>query len=215
MRIKVRPYSSRPLRAVAQLVADLALVGWVAAWVEVARLVERMVREAARPGYALQSGAGGIASNLRDAGHGAAEVPLVGGPLSAPLTSAGGAAGNVADAGRELGDRISGAALPVALVVALVPIVPVLLLWLTLRLRFALRAGASAAMARADGGDSLLALRALATRSPRRLAALGPDLVERWREDDPEVLRRLADLELRLSGVRRPRVRPCPRAAGG
>lgn len=211
MRIRLRPYSGRPLRAVVQLMSDLMLIAWVAVWVQAARLVDEAVRQAARPGYALQSGAGGIASNLRNAGKGVTDVPLVGRPLGAPLTSASGAAGNVADAGRELGDRISGAALPLALAVALVPVVPVVLLWLSLRLRFALRAGACAAAARMPGGDSLLALRALATRSPQRLAALGPDLVDAWRRDDPDVVRRLAELELRLSGVGRRAPRPAPR----
>jgi hypothetical protein len=212
MRIRLRPYSSRPWRALVQLVSDLAVIAWVIVWVQAARLVEQAVQQAARPGYALQSGAGGIASNLHNAGKGVAGVPVVGGPLGTPLTSAGGAAGNVADAGHELGDRISGAALPLALAVALVPVVPVVLLWLSMRLRFASRAGACATAARMPGGASLLALRALATRSPRRLAALGPDLVDAWRRDDPDVVRRLAELELRLSGVRR---RALPRDTTG
>lgn len=203
MRIRLRPYSSRPWRAATQLLSDLLLVAWVVAWVELARLVDRGVHQAARPGYALQSGAGGIASHLRDAGHEVGRVPMVGGPLEAPLSSAGGAAGRVAEAGGQLGDQISGAALPIALAVALVPVVPVVLLWLSLRLRFALRAGACAAAARMPGGESLLALRALATRSPRRLSALGPGLVDGWRRDDPDVVRRLAELELRASGVGR------------
>jgi hypothetical protein len=215
MRIRLRPYSTRPVRAAGQLVSDLTLVAWTVLWVQAARLVDDAIHQAARPGYALQSGAGGIASHLRDAGQGVAGVPLVGRPLGAPLSSAGGAAGNVADAGRDLGDRISGAALPVALMVALVPVVPVVLLWLTLRLRFALRAGACATAVRMPGGDSLLALRALANRSPRRLVAFGPGLVQAWREDDPEVVRRLADLELRLAGVARPRRRPRSGAVPG
>lgn len=208
MRIGLQPYSTRPWRALVQLVSDLAVAAWVVLWVQAAQLVDQAVHQAARPGYALQSGAGGVASNLRNAGHGVAQVPLVGGPLGAPLSSAGGAAGHIADAGRDLGDRISGTALPLALAVALVPVVPVALLWLGLRLRFARRAGANANAARMPGGASLLALRALATRSPRRLAALGPDLVDGWRRDDPEVVRRLAELELRLSGVGRRALHP-------
>jgi hypothetical protein len=193
------------LRAVLQLLADVLLLLWVVAWVEVARAVDHGVRDLARPGYAVQSGAGGLAGNLHEAGQAVTGVPLVGHSLATPLTSAGGRAGDVADAGRELGDRITAAALPVALVVLAVAVVPVVLVWLTLRGRFAARAGACAALARRPGGDDLLALRALATRSPRQLAAVGPDPMGRWRREDPDAVRRLAELELRLCGVRRRR----------
>jgi hypothetical protein len=204
-RVPLRPYASRLSRALPQVLADAALLVWVVAWVQVARAVDRAVRGLAQPGYAVQSGAGKLAGNLRDAGQGVAGLPLVGHPLGAPLTSAGGQAGDVADAGRELGDRITASALPVSLVVLAVAVVPVVLVWATLRGRFAVRAGACAALARRPGGDDLLALRALATRSPRRLAAMGPDLVGRWRREEPDTVRRLAELELRLCGVRRPR----------
>ena len=205
MGFTVRPYSSRPVRALVQALSDAGVLIWVATWVMVASAVDRAIRAAGRPGYQLESGAGGLAGNLRDAGQGVSGVPLVGRPLSRPLTAAGGAAGDVAEAGRSLGDQVTGAALPVALAVALVPIVPVVAVWLVLRIRFALRAGACVTIARTPGGDSLLALRALATRSPRMLVAVGPDPVAAWRRADPEIVGRLADMELRLSGVARPR----------
>jgi hypothetical protein len=46
-----------------------------------------------------------------------------------------------------------------------------------------------------------MALRALVTRD--RAAGLGPDVVERWRQQDPETVRALADLERRSSGLLR------------
>ena len=204
--MRLHPYSVRPLRLTLQVVADLALVGWVMVWVQLARAADAAVHAVARPGYALQSNATVIATNLTGAGHNVSQVPLVGVQLATPLTSAGGAADSVAAAGGDLGDRIAGVAMPTALAVALVPILPVLVTWLVLRLRFALRAGACAELALLPGGDSLLAMRALANRPPRRLAAISADPVGAWRDEDDEVVRRLADLELRLSGVRRPRV---------
>jgi hypothetical protein len=206
--VPLRPYASRPRRALLQVLADAALLAWVVAWVEMARAVDHGVRGLARPGYAVQSGAGRLAGDLREAGQGVAGLPLVGHPLGAPLTSAGGQAGDVADAGRELGDRITAAALPAALVVLTLAVVPVILVWVTVRGRFALRAGACAALARRPGGDDLLALRALATRSPRQLAAVGADPVGRWRREEPDAVRMLAELELRLCGVRRRTPRP-------
>ena len=208
--MRLRPYSTRPAQMSLQVLCDLATVAWTGGWVVVARAVGDSIRATARVGFALQSGAGGVASNLRDAGRGVSQVPLVGGPLGAPLTSAAGAAGGVAGAGHDLGDRIVGAATPVELAVAIVPVVPVIVVWLVRRSRFALRAGAYAQLARLPGGDSLLALRALAGRSPSRLARIDADLAGAWRRDDPEVIGRLADLELRLSGVARPRRRGRP-----
>ncbi len=204
----LRPYSARPLRLALQVVADLALVGWVVVWVQLARAADAAVHAVARPGYALQSNATQVAGGLTGAGHNVSQVPLVGDQLATPLTAAGGAADRLAAAGGDLGDRIAAGALPTALAVALVPIVPVLLTWLVLRLRFALRAGACAQLALLPGGDSLLAMRALANRAPGRLAAISDDPVAAWRREDGDVVRRLADLELGLSGVRRPRLAP-------
>ncbi len=203
--MRVRPYSTRPVRLCLQVISDLAILAWVVIWIEIARIVDAGVHKVAGSGYALQSGAGQVSTHLRDAGHRVSDVPLVGDPLSTPLTSAGGAAGSVADAGRDLGDRITGAALPAGLAVALTPIVPILMIWLALRLRFALRAGAYSRLARIPDGDTLLALRALAARSPARLMAISRDPAGAWRRGDPEIVRRLADLELRLGGVPRPR----------
>ncbi len=202
----LRPYSTRPLRALFQVLSDLAVLAWVVVWVEVGRAVDSAVHAVARPGYTLQNGADDVASSLRAAGNGVARVPMVGDPLSSPLRSAGGAAGGVADAGRELGDRISAAALPIALAVTLLAVVPVLAFWLLLRWRFARRAGACARLARVPEGDRLLALRALANRPPRRLIGISPDPVGDWLRADGDVVQRLADLELRLVGVSRRRV---------
>jgi hypothetical protein len=56
-----------------------------------------------------------------------------------------------------------------------------------------------------DGADAdLLALRALAFGSPRRLARAVPDAASGWRRGDPHVLARLAELELGRLGLRGP-----------
>ena len=50
--------------------------------------------------------------------------------------------------------------------------------------------------------QQLLALRALANRSPTRLAAVSADPVGGWRHEDPDTIRGLAALELRAAGIR-------------
>src|SRR5437016_6111770 len=58
------------------------------------------------------------------------------------------------------------------------------------------------AVAATPAGEQLLALRALADRALRRLAAVSVDPVGAWRREDPTVIRGLAALELRAAGVR-------------
>ena len=50
--------------------------------------------------------------------------------------------------------------------------------------------------------QQLLALRALVRQHPRRLQEIHPDPVAAFRSGDPELLRRLADLELAQVGLR-------------
>ena len=54
----------------------------------------------------------------------------------------------------------------------------------------------------------LFALRAMANQPMPRLARISPDPVGAWRRGEPDVVRALATLELRDSGLRPPPVRP-------
>jgi hypothetical protein len=199
----LRPYSSTPLRALLQVCSDAAVLLWCWLWIKIGQAFHGAVTSVGEVGYRLQGGASGVKSGLDGAAGDAGRIPVVGGTIGKPLTAAGGAAGTIADAGRDLGDRVTGLALPLALVVALAPILSVVLLWLPTRYRFARRAGQTAALARVVGGESLLALRALATRPIHQLAAIDPAALAAWRRDDPVVVRKLAALELRAAGAGR------------
>jgi hypothetical protein len=199
----LRPYADTPVRLTLQLCADALVLLWVVLWVLVGRFVHATVTGLAKAGFLLRDGADGVASNLLSAGSGVHRVPLVGDALASSLSSAGGAAGGVAGAGQQLGDRITGLALPLSLIVALAPILSVGLVWGMLRLRFARRAGMAAELAQAPGGNRLLALRALATRPLHELAAVSEDPLEAFLNHDEAVMTRLADLELAGCGVRR------------
>jgi hypothetical protein len=202
---RLLPYAGTPGRAAVQTVVDVAVILWVAVWVVVARFVHSAISSFAEVGRKVDSGAGGIASNLDEAGSNAAKVPLVGDTLRNPLQAAGGAARDLAEAGQGLQDRATWLAVVLALAIAVPPVLGVVVPWLALRLRFARRAGATAELARTPGGERLLALRALANRPLSRLTTLDEDPLEAWRRDDPEVVARLAQIELRASGVRVPR----------
>ena len=83
---------------------------------------------------------------------------------------------------------------------------PVLVLWLPLRLRYARLARSAVAVRSVD--TDLLALRAIARRPVRRLLAVTPDPAAAWRRDDRDVVHALAALELRSLGLRPPRTPP-------
>ena len=210
----LRPYSARPGRLVLQLAADAFVVVWVVLWYRVGRLVHDAVMSLAGVGYGLESRADGVAGNLRRAGDTAAQVPLLGDELGAPLRAAAGEVAGLAASGQDAGDSVARLATPAGWVVALVPVLAVVVVWLFLRLRFARTAGAAAELATAPAGEQLLALRALANRPLRELTAVTPSPVEAWLNGDPEVVRALAALELYDTGVRSTRgaSRSTPRA---
>lgn len=200
-----KPYSDHPVRGSLQLLGDALVVAWVIGWVFVGRFVHDAFVETAKFGYGISDGAEGVASNLRKAGNGAAEVPLLGDKLSSPFTSAGGAAGSLAHSGEEFGDRLNWLALPMGVLLAGLPILFVVLLWAPARWRYAQRAGATTELARTVEGRDVLALRALANQPTVRLTAISDDPVGDWRRGRADVVDRLATMEMRSSGVRRRR----------
>src|SRR5271166_391335 len=180
------PYSTRPLRLLAQLLSDFAVVVWTAVWLLVGVAVYDAISTIADAGRQVENGAHGIAGNLASAGHGAQHIPLVGDAVSKPLTSASEAALDIAGAGHDLQTTASW--------LAVLP-------WLFQRFRFFRRKWVVTALAATPAGEQLLALRALANRPPRKLAAISPDPVGGWRREDPVTIRALATLELRAAGI--------------
>ncbi|MGK5684946.1 hypothetical protein [Actinoplanes sp. URMC 104] len=195
-------YADRPPTAVRQLLTDLAVVAWVALWIRAGLWVNDMVEKLGVPGAKLESAGGGIADNLSDAGTKVGGVPLVGDELVKPFEGAASAARSLAEAGRQQQDVVDTLAVVVALVAVAVPLSLVLLGWLPRRLRWMRRAAAASAVRDQPAGRDLLALRALASQPLTRLATLGPDIAQSWRDGDPAAVDALAELELRRLGLR-------------
>lgn len=198
----LRPYASRPARLTAQLIVDLFVLTWASAWIWVAVQLHDGVLAVGTAGDRIRDGASGVAGGLRDAGEDASRVPVAGDALAAPLNSAGQAATRVADAGQQLSDAVTGAALPLAAALAAATVLPFVVPWILLRLRYARRAGAAAALSASPAGARLLALRALANAPAHRLTTLDADPVSAWAREDPDVISALAALELRQLGLR-------------
>jgi hypothetical protein len=198
------PYAHTPARATFQVVGDLLLVAWVWFWVSAGFTVRDAVARLAEPGRRIEQGAGDVATSLRETGDRAASVPFVGDRLRAPLDSAGDAADSIAAAGHQQVEVVHDLAVLLGLVVAAIPVLLALLIWVPGRVRFARRAGAAQRFIDADADLALFALRAMANQPMHRLARVSDDPVAAWRAGDPAVVRALADLELRDAGLRAP-----------
>jgi hypothetical protein len=198
----VKLYADRLPTAIRQLITDIVVVLWVYLWIKAGLWVQDMVQKLSVPGQKLEAAGGGIADNLADAGSKVDRVPLVGDQLVKPFNGAADAARSLADAGRQSQDTVDQLALILALVAVAVPLALVLFLWLPMRLRWMHRAAVANAVRSQPAGRDLLALRALASQPLNRLAKLGPDIAQSWRNGDPEAVDALAELELRRLGLR-------------
>ena len=94
------------------------------------------------------------------------------------------------------------AALIIALVVAAIPILLVVWIWLRRRLRWARRATEARNLSRLADGPDILALRALMHADYGQIREIDREPVDAWRRGDMKVMRELAQLELREAGVK-------------
>jgi hypothetical protein len=201
MKSRFLPYATTPGRLLAQLFSDVVVVIWTFIWVLVGLAVHSAVATIAEVGRQVKGGADGVADSLESAGHSANHIPLVGDAVSKPLTAASKAALDIAGAGHNLDTTATWLAVVLALAVAAPPALGVVMPWLVLRIRFFRRKWTVSRLATTPAGEQLLALRALANRPLRRLAAVSPDPVGAWRVGDPGAIRGLAALELRSAGI--------------
>lgn len=198
-------YSDLPHRAAGQLLADVGIVMWVAAWLWVGRRVYDATLLLAEPGRQLQSAGTGIRDSMTSAGNKLKDLPIVDDTLATPFTTASGTGTTIADAGRDMVASVERLSLVLGVTTALVPIVLVVAAWLTARARFVRRASAAQRFIDAAADLDLFALRAMANQAMPKLAAISDDPVGAWRRSDPDVIRRLAQLELKHVGLRPPK----------
>jgi hypothetical protein len=199
----VKLYAERPARLARQLLADVLALGWLAGVGRVAEGARELMLTLRAPATGLSRAGAGISDAFASAARTAAKVPFVGDQLAAALDTGRAAGQSLVGLGEQQYSTVTMLATGTAALVALAGATPVLLTWLPLRVHYARTAGAAVATRDRDFG--LLALRAL-TRSPvRRLRAVSEAPADAWRRGDPEVIRRLASVELRRLGLRPPR----------
>ncbi|MFP5072693.1 hypothetical protein ACLFMI_23880 [Pseudonocardia nantongensis] len=198
----MRWYAERPGRVARQLVADLIALLWAVLAVVAGTTVREGLNALRGPGDALVGAGGQVTDSFTEIAGTVSGLPFVGGDLSRALDPAVGAGTRLADAGQEFGDTVATVADWAGVLIPLLLLLPVLLGWLPLRLRYARRAGAAVG-ARGVAPD-LLAVRALARVPVARLTRIAPDPAAAWRSGGPEVVQRLAELELADLGLRAP-----------
>lgn len=197
----MRLYAAAPARRARQVLGDLMLVAWIGGWAWAGRAVHDLTFTLGRPGRATADAADQMAGRFHDVEGRVGAIPGVGDGLAAPFSGAADAAESLAAAGRSQAETVTDLALLVGVAVAVIPVLLVVVLYVPPRIRFARRA--SAARRFSGTGPELLALRALANQPLRALAQVSEDPVSAWRDGDPAVVHRLADLELRALGLRR------------
>lgn len=195
-------YADTSARRLRQLVADLLLVTWLVAWVWIGLVVHDGTMALAAPGRQTDESASAMAGQLRDAGGRLDDVPLIGDEVATPFDKAADASEGLAAAGRSTVDAVEKLAFVLGLSIALIPILVVSAFYLPPRLRFIREATAGARFIDSVDDLDLFALRALTNQPMRVLAKVSADPAGDWRRRDPEMVRRLAELELKDVGLK-------------
>jgi hypothetical protein len=182
-----------------QLLGDLAVLAWTAAWVWGGVILYRLVGKLAAPGARLEQAGGGFAGNIGEIQQKVGRIPVVGGDLQGPFGRLAGVGQTLAEAGATQQQVVHQLALWLGVLVAAVPIAALLVTWLPRRVAWAREAGAASRLRLAGADLELFAIRAVANRPLRELRRVTADPAAALRTGDYQAL---ADLELRSLGLR-------------
>jgi hypothetical protein len=182
-----------------QLLGDLATLAWTVAWVAAGLALYRLVERLAVPGARVEQAGSDFAGDVAVIQERIGRVPVVGDQLQGPFGRLAGTGRTLAEAGATQQEVVHQLALWLGVVVAAVPVVALLLVWLPRRVAWAREAGAASRL-RTDGADlELFAIRAVANRPLRELRRVSADPAGALRAGEHEAL---AGLELRALGLR-------------
>jgi hypothetical protein len=197
-------YSDFGGRRTWQILGDLAAIAVLVVGIVAAVSIHNAIVAFKGIGQDVTRSGNDFSSTMSDIGSRLSGVPLIGGGISAPFTTASGAGGTLASAGTSWQTGVQHLATLVGWTVACLVVLVVLAGWVRPRIVGAVRRAAVARLASASASLDLLAFRALATRPARAVTEIDEDAAGAWRRGDPEVIRRLAALESKASGVRLP-----------
>ena len=139
----MRIYAERPGRVLLQLLADAGALAWVYFVVQFARAARDVVLQLQGPARRLVGAGDAIRGAFDSAAATAAGVPFVGDDLARALGTGSTAGDSLSSSGREIAATATTAGTAVLAAVVLLGVVPVVAVWLTLRVRW-VRAASSA-----------------------------------------------------------------------
>jgi hypothetical protein len=195
-------YSDFGPRRTRQIIGDVVALAAIGAWVWLGVTVYQLVENLAGFGREMQNAGNGFKTTMTQVGDTLGGVPLIGAGIRAPFDEASNAGAALESAGQSQQIAVNQLATGLGIGITLLPIITILLFWLVPRIRFVRKAGRAKAIVGTGAGIDLLALRALATQKITALTAVSPDATAAWRRGDEKVMRELAQLELKSSGVR-------------
>lgn len=191
-------------RAARQVASDVFVVGWGVLWWLVSRAVRAVIAKVAEPAQQTAAAAQQMADAFTEAAAKAGGVPGVGGTLRQPFDDAAASMAQVVASAQAQVVGIERVAEVVGWLTFGIPLSIIVAVWLPVRIRFALNARATHQFIDAQADLDLFALRAMATQPMSVLARISDDPVAAWRNDDRAVINKLAEAELRRTGVRVP-----------
>jgi len=202
----MRIYAELRGRAARQALADVLVIVWIVLVIGIARAAWVLVTQLEGSAQRLTSAGEAIRGTFMDAARSAAKVPVVGDGLAGALGPGARAGDSLASSGRELSNTVATLGFGTAAAIVLIGAAPVVLVWLTLRVRWVLAARSALAVRAVD--TDLLAFRALTRQPLQRLLSVCPDPATAWRRHERAALDRLAALELETLGLRSPSSTP-------
>lgn len=194
-------YADLPLQRTLQIATDVLLLVWIWAWWRIAGTVRDATLALTRPGEETDQAATSMASQLARAGERLDDAPLIGGGIASPFDGAASAAESLAAAGRSSSAAVETLAFWLWLCILAIPVLLGIAYHLPRRVRFVRAATAGRRFVDSAADLDLFALRALANQPLHVLARISDDPAGDWRERDPDVIDRLARLELRSVGL--------------
>ncbi|HET9873110.1 MAG TPA: hypothetical protein VFP89_11025 [Propionibacteriaceae bacterium] len=197
-------YARQPWGLLRQVTADVFVVVWAVAWWLVGSFVHASILGLAGPARKAASGSDRIAEEFRDAGSQVSRLPGIGDELSGPFTSAAESMSALRESAEQQVATIQHLATVGQWLAFLIPVSVVVAFWLPRRIQFLLRARAAQRLIDSGADLDLFALRAMVTQPMHVLARISDDPVTAWRSGDRAVIHRLAEIELRRSGLRLP-----------
>jgi hypothetical protein len=202
----IRIWSELRVARLKEQVADLTTLAWVILWGGLAWKLFEFLAGFAEAGRTIRSGGEGMVTSGRDLGESLAGIPLIGTQLRDVARDAFGAAGRpLSDFGSQLEQFITVVAVVIALLLALVTLVP----WLSRyvpwrwerlhRTRSAHRAIRTAPTVTGEQVQEALAMRAVSRLDYATLLEYSPDPLGDWASGRHD---RLARAELASVGLR-------------